>query len=129
LRFDIKSPSETSDEFVRRINTAVHTEEEGHPGTRSASDKWLIGSIGRDKGSIHSDIWNGTAAELAASGYIAVYPIIGWWRERPHLGHFNKKSRYSLIVSINTPAEDVDIYTPVANLVGITLPVTIEAGY
>lgn len=126
LRFDIKSPSETSDEFVRRINTAVHTEEEGHPGTRSASDKWLIGSIGRDKGSIHSDVWDGSAAELADSGYIAVYPIIGWWRERPHLGRFNKKTRYSLVVSINTPAEDVDIYTPVANLVGITVPVTIE---
>jgi hypothetical protein len=126
LRFDIKSPSETNDEFIRRINTAVHTEEEGAPGTKSASDKWLIGSNGRDKGSIHSDIWDGTAAELAASGCIAVYPIIGWWRERPYLGRFNRKTRYSLIVSINTPAADVDIYTPVANLVGITVPVTIE---
>ena len=86
----------------------------------------MIGSTGRDKGSIHSDIWQGTARELAESGVIAIFPIIGWWRERAHLGRVSKRARYSLIVSITTSAEDVDIYTPVANLVGITIPVTVE---
>lgn len=126
LRFNVKSPSEGKDEFVRRINVAARTEEEGHPGTQSASDHWLIGANGRDKGSIHSDIWQGTAAELAASDVIAVYPVIGWWRERAHLGRWNRRSRYSLIVSITTTAEDVDIYTPVANKLGITVPVAVE---
>lgn len=126
LRFDVKSPSEETEEFVRRINVASRTEEEGHPGTQSASDHWVIGSKGRDRGSIHSDIWKGSAAELAASGVIVVYPIIGWWRERPHLGKFDSRARYSLIVSISTPSEEVDIYTPVANIVGITLPIAVE---
>ena len=126
LRFDVKSPVESSDDFVRRINAAIWTEEEGRPGTQSAADHWVIGANGRDKGSIHSDIWQGTAAELANSGSIAVYPIIGWWKERYHLGRFNNRTRYSLIVSIMTPAEDIDIYTPVANILGITVPVTIE---
>lgn len=125
LRFDVKSPSEDGVDFLRRINVAARTEEEGHPGTQSASDHWVIGANGRDKGTIHSDIWTGTAAELAASDVIAVYPIIGWWRERAHLGRWNRLSRYSLIVSITTTAEDIDIYTPVANQVGITVPVTI----
>lgn len=125
LRFDVKSPSEEKKDFVRRINVAARTEEDGHPGTQSASDHWLIGANGRDKGSIHSDIWTGTAAELASSDVIAVYPVIGWWRERAHLGRWNRRSRYSLIVSITTTAEDIDIYTPVATKLGITVPITI----
>lgn len=126
LRFDVKSPSETSDEFLKRINVAMRLEEEGHPGTQSASDHWLIGSNGRDKGSVHSDIWQGTAQELAESGVVAIYPVIGWWRERHYLGKWNRKTRYSLVVSILTPEENVDIYTPVATKVGITVPIVIK---
>lgn len=126
LRFDVKSPSETKEEFLKRINKAVRTEEEGSPGTQSASDHWMIGANGRDKGSIHSDIWKGTATELAASGVIAIFPVIGWWRERAHLGRWNRRSRYSLIVSITTSSEDVDIYTPVATKLGINVPVDVN---
>ncbi|TDA70426.1 MAG: hypothetical protein D9V47_01390 [Clostridia bacterium] len=126
LRFDLKSPDEETSDFIKRINAADRTEEEGHPGTQSASDHWAIGSRGRDKGSIHSDIWLGTAAELAASNVIAVYPRIGWWRERGYLERWGRRTRYSLIISIVTPAEGVDIYTPVANKLGITVPAAIE---
>lgn len=125
LRFDIKSPNEEKNEFIRRINLAARSEDEGHPGTQSASDHWVIGANGRDKGSIHSDIWQGTAAELAASDAIAVYPVIGWWRERSYLGHWGKSTRYSLVVSITTVSEEVDIYTPIATKLGITIPVTV----
>ncbi len=126
LRFDVKSPNERANDFTRRINAAVRSEEEGHPGTQSASDHWVIGANGRNKGSIHSDIWQGTAAELAASNVIAVYPVIGWWRERAYLGRWNRRSRYSLIVSITTTEENIDIYTPVANKLGISVPVAIN---
>jgi hypothetical protein len=117
LRFDINSPTESMDEFIRRVNVAMRNEENGKPDTSSASKYWDIGSNARDKGSIHSDIWRGTAAELAESNKIAVFPKIGWWKERKHLGQYNRKTRYSLIVSIHTPEQDVDIYTPVANMI------------
>ena len=126
LRFDVKSPNETNDDFLKRINVAVRSEDEGHPGTQSASDHWTIGSNGRDKGSIHSDIWEGTAADLAGSGVIAIYPVIGWWRERAYLEKWNRKCRYALIVLITTPEEEVDIYTPVANKIGITVPIPVN---
>lgn len=125
LRFDINSPRESKEEFVKRINKASRDEDEGRPETESASEKWRIGSRARNKGSVHSDIWEGTAADLATSNLIAVYPLIGWWRERSHLGKWDSKTRYALIVSISTPEEDVDIYTPVANEVGITVPVEV----
>ncbi len=124
LKFDINSPTESKDQFIRRINKEVWGENNGHPGTVSASDHWIIGQA-RDKGSIHSDIWKGTAAELADSNIIAIFPRIGWWRERHHLNMYNKKTRYSLIVTISTPEESIDIYTPVATKIKIDIPIEI----
>ncbi len=114
LRFKINSPTESEDEFIMRINKAIIEEENGRPDTKSPSDHWVIGQKNRDKGSIHSDIWKGTAADLASSNLIAVHPTIGWWKERFYLNKVNKKTRYSLIITIETQKQDVDIYTPVA---------------
>jgi len=125
LRFDINSPLETQDQFVQRINAAARNENNEHPGTSSAAEHWVIGQF-RDKGSIHSDIWKGTSAELAASHFISVSPRIGWWRERNHLGKCESRTRYSLIVTIKTPAEEVDIYSSVAQQIGVAVPVTIS---
>jgi hypothetical protein len=117
LRFEVKTPTETLERFRQRINEIARDEElDGHR-SRSDASRWFLGPDLRALGSIHSDRWNGTAAELAQRGVIAVYPVIGWWRERHQLGRWGKRARYSLIVSIKTPRTDVDIYTPVANLV------------
>lgn len=126
LRFELNSPGESKNEFVKRINKAARGADAGEdkPGTKSPSDHWLLGSQTRDRGSIHSDIWQGTAADLAGSNLIAVSPTIGWWRERSHLGRWSKKTRYTLVVSIITPDETIDVYTPVAEQVGV--PVAIE---
>ncbi|MCD4784886.1 MAG: S8 family peptidase [Candidatus Eremiobacteraeota bacterium] len=126
LRFKINSPTEKREQFIKRINAEARDEDEGHLKTKSASDRWVIGSKGRDKGSIHSDIWKGIAADLAESHYIAVVPIVGWWRERAYLGKCESKARYSLIVTIRTPEQKVDIYTPVAQEVGVIVPVAIS---
>ncbi len=120
LRFELNSPGEEKKDLIRRINAAARDEENGHPGTDSAADYWTLGQA-RNKGSIHSDIWKGYASDLALSNLIAVCPTIGWWRERSHLGRWNSRTRYSLIVSITTQAEEVDIYTPVATQVGIAI--------
>lgn len=124
LRFELNSPGEGKDELIKRINKAARQEEEGHPGTESASKYWKIGQV-RDRRSIHSDIWQGTAQELADSNIIAIAPRIGWWRERFHLGRWDRSTRYSLVISITTPEERVDVSTPVANQVGITVPIEI----
>jgi len=125
LRFDLNSPTETQDEFIRRINKAARDEEEGKPDTQSASEHWVIGQA-RDKGSIHSDIWHGTASDLASSNLIAISPRIGWWRERHHLQKHDKKTRYSLIVSIKTSEQNIDIYTPVKIKVAQQIPIEIR---
>lgn len=94
--------------------------------TRSDDRKWELGQQLRRKGSIHSDTWTGTAAKLSECGVIAVYPVTGWWKERPHLDRWNRRSRYSLIVTIETPQVDVDLYTPIATQIGVPVEAVIE---
>ena len=126
LRFDLNSPGEDKEIFIKRINKNSRDENEGKPDSRSPSDHWLIGSDNRNKGSIHSDIWRGTAVQLASSNLIAISPRIGWWRERHNLERYNNTTRYSLIVSISTPENEVDIYTPVQ--ISLSQPLTISVG-
>lgn len=113
LRFDLNSPSEDRRQFLVRLNRAARDEGE-EVETPSGSDRWLIGSTGRSRGSIHSDIWKGPAVALAACNIVGIYPVIGWWRERAWLNCWSKRTRYSLIISLHAPEVDVDIYTPVA---------------
>ncbi|MDF1659828.1 MAG: S8 family peptidase [Verrucomicrobiales bacterium] len=124
LRFELNGPGESQDEFVQRINSKAREDDE-HPGTEGAGDHWTIGEA-RNVGSIHSDIWTGTAADLALSNIIAVHPAVGWWRERHHLNKFDKLTRYSLVVSFSLPDESIDIYTPIALQLGIPTPVEIQ---
>ena len=83
LRFDLNRPGETRELFEKRVNLQALEENEKKP-KGSAADYWTIGSA-RDTGSIHSDIWTGSAADLASSNLVAIFPVNGWWKERAHL--------------------------------------------
>ncbi len=119
LRFALRGPIETERAFLRRISSQEWEEESGRPPT-SDPITWTIGSRLRTRGSVHCDWWTASAAEVADCGQVAVFPVTGWWRERKHLGCVEKRTRYALIVTISTPATDVDLYTPIAQLVGLT---------
>ncbi len=123
LRFDVKRPTESEADFRARINAAARDDEE-RVNRNDTDPNWLIGKNNRHKGSLHSDTWKGSAAELASRGAIAVYPSLGWWKTRPALERYDQRIRYSLIVSISAPDIDVDLYTPIANQIGV--PVLIE---
>jgi hypothetical protein len=62
---------------------------------------------------------------LAASNLVGIYPAVGWWRERHYLGRWKKRCRYSLVVSIESPVQDVDIYILVAIQIGLTVPIEV----
>jgi hypothetical protein len=118
LRFDVKRPTESDDDFRTRINAAARDEEEGTK-TKGDDPNWLVGKQNRHIGSVHSDIWRGKAADLASRGVLAVYPSLGWWKTRHKLERYNKAARYALIVSIDARELDIDLYTPIANQIGI----------
>jgi hypothetical protein len=121
LRFAMKRSLESRDAFRARINKAVQLEEED-VSTDAGPDNWLIGPP-RNVGSLHSDYWRGAAAELAGRDAIAVYPVTGWWKEKPYLDRYQRSVRYALMVSIDATAAEVDIYTPIAVTVGIPIEI------
>ena len=120
LRFDVQRPLDAStDNFVARVNAAAQREDEGDP-VNPSDPNWLLGEFQRHRGSLHQDVWKGTAADLASRGFIAVYPAMGWWRTRPALERYGLPARYSLVVSIQTQQTDVDLYAAVAQKIQVS---------
>jgi hypothetical protein len=123
LRFDLREPDESNDEFRKRINRRALAEEEERPTRGTDADGWYVGSEGRSRGSLHCDIWTGTAADLAARGLVGIYPVTGWWKELQARDQSEIGARYALLISIDTPVEGVDIWTPVA--IEAEVPITV----
>jgi hypothetical protein len=111
LRFRISLPGEDEVTFRKRINKAALAKGERVSGSDSAG--WTIGSDHREVGSLHCDTWTGYASDLARRNLIGVFPVGGWWKERPHLDRWASQARFSLVVTIDAGQNDVDIYTPV----------------
>jgi hypothetical protein len=108
LRFDLNRVGEDREKFLARVNKKSRDEYTNF-NNDIPDGNWLLGINNRQLGSIHSDIWRGTAAEMATSNLIGIYPVIGWWKERAYLKKYDKKTRYSLIVSLKTTATEIDI--------------------
>ncbi|KFU78454.1 Subtilase family protein [Amycolatopsis lurida] len=124
LRFELRSPLEQRlEDFVARVNRDAGDEETGGRPS-GGSERWLVGSNQRNLGSLHHDIWDGTGAELADSDLVAVYPVGGWWKANKRADRADLPLRYSLIVSLRTPLQDVDLYTPIAT--ELTTPIAVE---
>ncbi|GLV90745.1 hypothetical protein Slala04_21990 [Streptomyces lavendulae subsp. lavendulae] len=129
LRFAIKSPSESVDGFERRITAQAETETDApsHARAFEGDSNWLVGSRNRNQGSLHSDIWQGSAAELADCGVLAVFPSGGWWKSNNRRDRIGRPVRYALLVSLATPEVQTDLYTPIASQLDIPVlgaPVT-----
>lgn len=123
LRFAVKHNEESEQAFQRRINAA---EEGENVDSSSDSEGWSFGIRNRHRGSIHKDIWKGSAASLAERGQIVIYPATGWWRTRTSHERYNSKVRYALVVSLSVPDVDIDIYSEVENEIKVRASVTVE---
>ena len=129
LSFDVNNTNECKEHFLYRINKKIKDEEKSKGRSYdniNDSNRWLLGMNNRNVGSIHSDIWEDTAANLAENRYIAVYPGGGWWKERRYLNKYDSKIRYSLIVSISTPEEAIDLYSSIENKINISNKLKVE---
>lgn len=114
LQFDVRRALESENGFKQRINKQARDEEFKATNNASETGEWLLGSNLRKTGSIHSDTWTGTAADLASREQVAVFPLNGWWKELKQHQGWSKKARYSLIISITTPEVENSIYSEVA---------------
>ncbi len=116
LRFDLKRRNESLKEFAKRVNAS-----ERDPGEKVGNipdtDNWFFGQKSVSAGSLHCDIWTGSAAKLLTRDMICVHPVGGWWRNRADRDIRCQKTRYAIIVSLKTESMDIDLYTPIKTLI------------
>lgn len=125
LRFNAINHNENIADFKKRINIKMREDKSDSSEGSGGSEYWYLGADNRDVGFIHSDFRQQNAVELCEANYVAVSPVIGWWRERKHLKCFNKKIRYPLIVTLSTPKIEVDLYTPIITQIKVPQQVPI----
>lgn len=117
LHFDIKKPTETLGDFLRRRNL---NEGERDANINNTNNKWTVGQQRRERSTVQSDWIECSAVELSEMGHIVVFPGQGWWKDRK-LESVDNRIKYALIVSIET--EKTDIYnavqTSIANKIAI----------
>lgn len=114
LRFRMKKRGETTEQFRARVNAA---QEHDGDGADAEADYWLLGPNAISAGSLHCDLWRGHAIDLALHDAIAVVPVGGWWKS--HLGQrrAEDRCRYSLVLTISAPGQEIDLHTEVMTLV------------
>ncbi len=117
LYFEVNRPEDTYEKFRRRVSGLGEEKPTDNDTTR-----WNIGIQRRNQGSIISDSFEKTASEMAACKYISIYPSGGWYKHRK--SKVDAVIKYALIVSLETPGQD--IYTEIAQKVGIVN--TLEIG-
>jgi hypothetical protein len=128
LRFALKAPLESTEQFVSRVNYEAQAEEDGQQRPSARSERWLMGAGQQTLGSLHQDLWEGSAAELASSGVLAVHPVAGWWKNNSQRkDRIAMPVRYALIVSLKTAEQGVDLYTPIAVELDVPVQTAIPA--
>jgi hypothetical protein len=130
LKFALINSGEDFDNFKIRTNKinqdtlkeslGVEKLDSGEYDKTTGTSRWALGADTVFKGSIHSNYWNGSAAAIASCNKLAIFPLAsGWWKELKKQNKFDSQLRYALIVSIETPENTTDIYTPIATQVAV----------
>ena len=117
LRFDLRRPLESVDDYVKRVNALERENPLGAAHSEPDDGGWRFGAQSMSAGSLHCDEWIGPAVRLAARDVVCIKPVIGWWRNRASLAVCNKRTRYSLIATLSTPDVEIDLHTPISTMV------------
>lgn len=125
VRFRVSSPGQADRDLQAQVSKLAAEElerDESRKPVRGTPDGWLLGRQ-IERGSLHSDIWEGSAADLLSMRHIAVYPLTGWWRTRPALRRADARIRYALAVTIEALNPALDVYTEVATQVSVPIAI------
>lgn len=119
LRFETIRPGQSLKNFRSYINGLANMD--GYDGPEGDNDGWFLGEQLRTRGSVHSDEWIGSAQDLADMHTIAVFPVGGWWKYRTAEDRWEHNVKFSLLVSIEVPDENVDIYSAIENEIQVAI--------
>ena len=123
LKFKVSSPGQKLDDLKAEVNkfAAEDAEQAEKEWLRGDNNGWLLGPHNIFKGSVHTDIWEGSAANLLSMKHIVVFPTAGWWKTRLALKHTDSRIKYSLIISLEAPGLEVDLYTEIASQIAVPI--------
>ncbi len=151
LRFDMQRRNESDDAFKARINDLAAAsdvvDDDDHDAevdsdelmVKAAGDLedigvapeadtgWMLGARSRsaDKaGSLHCDVWDGNAVDLADRHMVAIYPVAGWWKYRVPQHRYNEKTRYALVMTLSCVEHDADLYAEIQAAISAAAAVT-----
>ena len=117
LRFDLKRSNETKQGFANRVNRKTWPNPDERPDLQSDDSGWLFGPKSMSVGSLHSDEWTGSAANLLTRNLICIKPVGGWWRNRAKAEIRARQARYALVLSLHSENNEVDLHTPISNMI------------
>jgi hypothetical protein len=117
LDFELINRYETIEEFQIRISKPDSETKENR--TKRTGVEWAIGKKSNLKGSIRKDFITVNGIELSERNVLAIIPKNGWYKNLKRQNKFNEVVRYSLIVSIETEETEIDLYTPVFNVINL----------
>ncbi|RQV10030.1 peptidase S8 [Burkholderia cenocepacia] len=133
LRFLVKGASEDDQQFLLRVNRQLREELDEEELEDEYNDPdvagWRYGPRIRSRGSIHSDVWAGTAERLTLKNQIAIVPVGGWWKYWKSAKQYGVDARYALVVSLRV-GEDIatDLYTPIATIINAPVEIDVTTG-
>lgn len=125
LRFEINRINQSLDEFKKQVNKIAAEADRSEDTISNTANNWYLGPNNRNVGSIHSDFIICSAVDLCERNFVAVYPVGGWWKERPYLEKTDNKVKYSLVVSLETPSVEADLYTPIMAKINTSIPIAV----
>ena len=117
LQFDLKRRSETAQEFAKRVNKEAWDHPNERPRAQNDDDGWLFGPNSMSAGSLHGDEWTGPAVNLLTRNLICIKPVGGWWYNRANADVRAQRTRYSLVLSLRSDDSEVDLHTPISNMI------------
>lgn len=122
LRFRVSSTGQSVGDLEADVSkvAADDATTQGRIVIAGSSGGWLLGDQSF-KGSVHSDIWEGSCADALSMKHIAVYPVTGWWRTRPSQHRVTAHIKYALVVTLEAENPALDLYTEIA--AQITTPI------
>lgn len=127
LRFELRRPLETRENFVKRMNVLERSHPEERLPKADGDVGWTFGARSISAGSLHCDEWMGPATTLANRDLLCIKPVAGWWRDRSSKATAEQEARYALVVTLQTDNDAVELHTRIEEIIeaelGIEIPI------
>jgi hypothetical protein len=129
LRYCISNPGQSVEDLEALVSkhAADEMKARGRLVIGRSSDGWILGDESF-RGSVHSDVWEGSCADAISMKHLAVYPVTGWWRTRARQNKSEARIKYALVVTLESQNPALDLYSEIAAQIAapVSTPVTVN---